>query len=94
LHDYPITTFCAPPTAYRPLVLPEAAKYLQKYPPKCLEHCCGAGEPLNPEVIKVWKELTGCDIHDGYGQVWTLLLAALLLHSLFLRVVRASLIVD
>ena len=69
LHDYPITTFCGPPTAYRPLVLPESAKELQAHPPKALEHCVGAGEPLNPEVIRQWKQLTGLDIRDGYGQV-------------------------
>ena len=28
----------------------------------------GAGEPLNPEVIRQWKQLTGIDIRDGYGQ--------------------------
>lgn len=69
LHKYPITTLCAPPTAYRPLVLPEEAKELKAHPPKCLEHCVGAGEPLNPEVIRQWKQLTGIDIRDGYGQV-------------------------
>ena len=69
LQDYPITTLCAPPTAYRPLVLPESAKYLKQHPPKSLEHCVGAGEPLNPEVIRQWKQLTGIDIRDGYGQV-------------------------
>lgn len=69
LHDYPITTFCAPPTAYRPLVLPESADALTQNPPKCLEHCVGAGEPLNPEVIRQWKQLTGLEIRDGYGQV-------------------------
>lgn len=69
LHDYPITTFCGPPTAYRPLVLPEAAAYLRANRPMALEHCVGAGEPLNPEVIRQWKSLTGTEIRDGYGQV-------------------------
>ena len=69
LHQYPITTFCSPPTVYRPLVLPESAKYLQAHLPKSLEHCVGAGEPLNPEVIRQWKHLTNLDICDGYGQV-------------------------
>ncbi|MBR6496642.1 MAG: AMP-binding protein, partial [Methanomicrobium sp.] len=35
---------------------------------KSLRHCCSAGEPLNPEVIKVWKEGTGLTIYEGYGQ--------------------------
>ncbi len=30
-----------------------------------------AGEPLNPEVIKVWKEATGLTIYDGFGQTET-----------------------
>ena len=69
LHDYPITTLCATPTIYRPLVLPDSAKELRAHPPKCLEHCVGAGEPLNPEVIRQWKQLTGTEIRDGFGQV-------------------------
>jgi acyl-coenzyme A synthetase/AMP-(fatty) acid ligase len=52
LNKYPITTLCAPPTAYRMLVLDEPLAYLKANPPKALRHCVGAGEPLNPEVIK------------------------------------------
>ena len=76
LHKYPITTLCAPPTAYRMLVLDEPMKYLKANPPKALRHCVGAGEPLNPEVIKVWEETTGMTIRDGYGQTETVLLCA------------------
>ncbi len=74
LHDYPITTLCAPPTAYRMLVLDEPMAYLKANPPKALRHCVGAGEPLNPEVIKVWQDATGMTIRDGYGQTETVLL--------------------
>ncbi len=74
LHDYPITTLCAPPTAYRMMVLDEPMAYLKANPPKALRHCVGAGEPLNPEVIKVWQEATGMTIRDGYGQTETVLL--------------------
>ncbi len=59
LNKYPITTLCAPPTAYRMLVLDEPMKYMKANPPKALRHCVGAGEPLNPEVIKVWEDETG-----------------------------------
>src|SRR6202035_4830370 len=45
-------------------------------PPKALRHCVGAGEPLNPEVIKIWEEATGMTIRDGYGQTETVLLCA------------------
>jgi len=30
-----------------------------------------AGEPLNPDVIRVFREAMGLDIHDGYGQTET-----------------------
>lgn len=59
-----VTTFCAPPTAYRMLILED----LKKFDLTGLRHSCSAGEPLNPEVIKVWKETTGTTIYDGFGQ--------------------------
>jgi len=74
LHNYPITTLCAPPTAYRMLVLDEPITYLKSHRPRALRHCVGAGEPLNPEVIKVWEETTTLTIRDGYGQTETVLL--------------------
>lgn len=73
LHDYPITTLCAPPTVYRQLVLDEMRKHFQQNRPRHLVHCTGAGEPLNPEVIKLWKETSGIEICDGYGQTETIL---------------------
>ena len=76
LHKYPITTLCAPPTAYRMLVLDEPLAYLKANLPKALRHCVGAGEPLNPEVIKTWQQSTGMTIRDGYGQTETVLLCA------------------
>ncbi|RAQ97032.1 acyl-CoA synthetase [Thermogemmatispora tikiterensis] len=74
LHRYPITVLCAPPTAYRMLVLEEPLTYLKAHPPRALRHCVGAGEPLNPEVIRQWQEATGMIIRDGYGQTETVLL--------------------
>lgn len=70
LAHYPITTFCAPPTAYRLLILEALAHY--RFPH--LRHCVAAGEPLNPEVIEVWRHGTGLTIHEGYGQTETVLL--------------------
>jgi acyl-coenzyme A synthetase/AMP-(fatty) acid ligase len=70
LETYPITTFCAPPTAYRMLVLED----LSRRRPKALRWCVGAGEPLNPEVIETWERGTGHVIRDGYGQTETVLL--------------------
>ena len=69
LESYPITTFCAPPTAYRMLVLEDLGRYKT-----VLRWCVGAGEPLNPEVISAWERGTGHLIRDGYGQTETALL--------------------
>jgi acyl-coenzyme A synthetase/AMP-(fatty) acid ligase len=60
-----VTTFCAPPTLYRTLILSD----LKRYDLSRLRHCVSAGEPLNPEVIRVWEEGTGgLTVYDGYGQ--------------------------
>ncbi|KJX93177.1 acyl-CoA synthetase like protein [Zymoseptoria brevis] len=73
LHAYPITTFCAPPTVYRQLVLDANRKHFSAHSPKALKHCTGAGEPLNPEVIRLWWETSGLQICDGFGQTETVL---------------------
>ncbi len=70
LEKYGVTCFCAPPTAYRMLVLED----LKQYDLSQLRHCTGAGEPLNPEVMKQWEHGTGLTIYDGYGQTETVLL--------------------
>ncbi len=67
IEKYEVTTFCCPPTVYRMLILAD----LSKFDLDQLRHCCSAGEPLNPEVIKVWKEGTGLNIYEGYGQTET-----------------------
>jgi acetyl-CoA synthetase len=69
LEKYKITTFCCPPTIYRMLILLD----LTQYNLSSLRHCVSAGEPLNPEVIRVWKEKTGLLIYEGYGQTETVL---------------------
>jgi acetyl-CoA synthetase/medium-chain acyl-CoA synthetase len=72
LRRYRITTFCAPPTEYRMLVKEDLVS--QALP--ALRHCAGAGEPLNPEVIEVWRQHFNLQIHDGYGQTESALVAA------------------
>jgi acetyl-CoA synthetase len=67
LEKYQISTFCCPPTIYRMLILAD----LDRFDLSSLRHCCSAGEPLNPEVIRVWKESTGLTIREGYGQTET-----------------------
>lgn len=77
LHRFPITVLCAPPTAYRQLVLEESQAYFGKNRPKALVHCTGAGEPLNESVIRTWEDMTGgIQIYDGYGQTETILVCA------------------
>jgi acetyl-CoA synthetase len=68
-----ITSFCAPPTLYRLLVQADLAAYDLGG----LRHCTSAGEPLNPEVIRAWREGTGgLVVYDGYGQSETTVLVA------------------
>jgi acetyl-CoA synthetase/medium-chain acyl-CoA synthetase len=70
LSGFPITTWCAPPTALRLIVRQELSRW--KFPH--LRHCVSAGEPLNPEVISAWKHATGHTIYEGYGQTETIVL--------------------
>lgn len=63
IQDLKVTTFCAPPTSLRMLIQEDLDSYNF-----CLRECVAAGEPLNPEIIAVWKQATGILIRDGYGQ--------------------------
>ncbi|TCO87392.1 acetyl-CoA synthetase/medium-chain acyl-CoA synthetase [Chthoniobacter flavus] len=72
LARYPITTWCAPPTALRLLVREDLGAF--RFPR--LRHCVSAGEPLNPEVIDTWKAATGLTIYEGYGQTETIVIIA------------------
>ena len=67
-----VTTFCAPPTVYRVF----AQTDLRQYNLRSIRHSISAGEPLNPEVIRVWKETTNTMVHDGYGQTETINIVA------------------
>jgi len=64
---YHVTSFCAPPTIYRYLIRED----LSQYDLSALKYCTTAGEPLNPSVFEFWKEHTGLDIHEGFGQTET-----------------------
>lgn len=72
LANFPITTWCAPPTALRLIVREDLAAY--RFPH--LRHCVSAGEPLNPEVIETWKRATGLTIFEGYGQTESVVMIA------------------
>jgi acetyl-CoA synthetase/medium-chain acyl-CoA synthetase len=71
LARFPITTWCAPPTALRLI----ARQNLSRWSFPNLRHCVTAGEPLNPEILKLWKTATGLTLHEGYGQTETVVLA-------------------
>ena len=67
IEKYEVTIFCAPPTIYRMLVLSD----LSKYNLSNLRSCTAAGEPLHTETVKIWKQGTGLDIREAYGQTET-----------------------
>ena len=67
-----VTTFCAPPTVY----IVFAQTDLSNYDLSSIRHSISAGEPLNPEVMRVWKDMTGTDVYDGYGQTETINIVA------------------
>ena len=69
---YGITTFCAPPTMLRMLIRGD----LSKYDLSSIHHMTTAGEALNPEVFKKFKEATGLEIMEGFGQTETTLTIA------------------
>ncbi len=64
IERFKITTFCVPPTMYR-FILQNDVK---KYDLSSLVHCCTAGEALNPDIFNKWKEATGLEIYEGFGQ--------------------------
>ena len=65
IEKYKVTNLASVPTAYRMFVTVKDAG--KKYDLSSLRHCISAGEPLNPEVIKRWKDMFNLDIYDGIG---------------------------
>ena len=61
-----VSVLCQAPTEYRML-----AKRAELRPVKGLRRLVSAGEPLNPEVIRIFRERVGLAIGDGYGQTET-----------------------
>jgi acetyl-CoA synthetase len=61
-----VTTLCAPPTVWRLFIQERLADFKVS-----LREVCGAGEPLNPEVIDQVRASWGLTIRDGYGQTET-----------------------
>ena len=69
LQNHRITSFCAPPTIYRMLLLEDVTKYNLS----SLRWCTTAGEALSPSVFDEWEQKTGIKIYESYGQTETTL---------------------
>ena len=67
IEKYKVTSFCAPPTIYRFMIRED----LSKYDLTSLEYCTTAGEALNPAVFDKFKEKTGIQMMEGFGQTET-----------------------
>ena len=72
IHDYHITSLCAPPTIYRFLIRED----LLKYDLSSLEYCTTAGEALNYSVYETFLKITGIRLMEGFGQTETTLTLA------------------
>lgn len=72
ISELKIKTFCAPATIFRFFIKED----LTKFDFSSIEHCCVAGEPLNPEVFNRFKEYTGLMLTEGFGQTETPVLLA------------------
>ncbi|WP_374203010.1 AMP-binding protein [Curtobacterium sp. MWU13-2055] len=66
LESAEVSTFCAPPTAWRMMLQSDLGAR-----PRALREVVSAGEPLNPEVIDRVERAWGLTIRDGYGQTET-----------------------
>ena len=61
-----VNVLCQAPTEYRILAKRAELRRLPK-----MRRLVSAGEPLNPEVIRAFREAMGLEIRDGYGQTET-----------------------
>ncbi|HEY8763729.1 MAG TPA: AMP-binding protein [Solirubrobacteraceae bacterium] len=66
LADERVNVLCMAPTEYRVI-----AKRAELLPLPALRGLVAAGEALNPEVLRAFKDTTGLEIRDGYGQTET-----------------------
>jgi acyl-coenzyme A synthetase/AMP-(fatty) acid ligase len=61
-----VNVLCMAPTEYRVIAKRASVGALAH-----VRTMVAAGEALNPEVLRVWREATGVEIRDGYGQTET-----------------------
>ncbi len=65
-----ITSFCAPPTAYKMMMHAD----MSRYDLSSLTKADVAGEALNPEVFERFLKKTGIKMREGFGQTETCIL--------------------
>jgi acyl-coenzyme A synthetase/AMP-(fatty) acid ligase len=61
-----VNVLCMAPTEYRVIAKRTTMRALAD-----MRGLVAAGEALNPEVLRAWREATGLEIRDGYGQTET-----------------------
>jgi acetyl-CoA synthetase len=61
-----VEVLCMAPTEYRVIAKRSSLRALPS-----LRTAVAAGEALNPDVQRAWREATGLEIRDGYGQTET-----------------------
>ncbi len=66
MEKYKITSLCAPLSVWKLFGNKDFSKYNFS-----LKKMVSAGEPVNPEISKIAKELTGIELREGYGQTET-----------------------
>jgi acyl-coenzyme A synthetase/AMP-(fatty) acid ligase len=69
LAKHRVTVFCAAATEFRRLVNED----LTPYDLSSLRLTVSAGETVNPEIVRRWREKSGVPLLDGYGQTETLM---------------------
>jgi acyl-coenzyme A synthetase/AMP-(fatty) acid ligase len=73
LSELGVTVVCQAPTEYRLMAKQDG---IERHDLSRVQHMVSAGEPLNPEVIKAFRDAFGQTIRDGYGQTENTLLVA------------------
>lgn len=69
LEKYRVSVFCGAATELRQL----AELDFEERDLSSLRLTVSAGEAVNPEIVRSWKDKTGSDLLDGYGQTETLM---------------------
>lgn len=77
IERHKVTSFCAPPTVFRFFI----KQGMENYDLSSLEYVTTAGEALNAEVFNRFKEYTGLNIMEGFGQTESTVMLANMVNS-------------